>query len=103
MGDKQVLQRGNLVSIDRKGNKTTTPLSDGDVDDQIAKNKKGFFAGAMDAAESATVGRMQALPNRRDKVIDDADPSSTKYKRGGRVSSSGGFRPMNTTMQRKGR
>lgn len=100
MGEKQVLQRGNNVSISNKGVRTTTPLSDGEVDDQIAKNKRSIFAGAADAAEAATVKRMQDMPNRRDQLIDAADTSTAKYKRGGHVSSSGGFRPMNTSMKR---
>jgi hypothetical protein len=82
MADKQVLQRGNHVTIDSKGNRSSRPLDDGEVEAQAAANKRPFGAEAATAAADATVGRMQRMENRRDKTIEDA---SRGYKQGGLV------------------
>lgn len=81
MGDKQTLQRGNRVSIDSKGRRTETPLEDGEVDAQLAANKRSTVDDAITAVRGATMERAQKMPNRRDKVIDDA----VNYAKGGSV------------------
>lgn len=83
MGEKQVLQRGNRVTIDSKGKRTSRPLEDGEVAEQIAANKRMFGAELADNAAAATVGKMQKMPNRRDVPIDAA------YAKGGSVKSRG--------------
>ncbi|MCH9839043.1 hypothetical protein K0U83_25500 [bacterium] len=87
MGDKQVLQRGNRVTIDSKGNRTSEPLADGEVDAQIAANKRRFGAALADAAADSTVGRMQRMPNRRDTPENGMKCGGKvkKYAKGGSV------------------
>jgi hypothetical protein len=82
MADKQVLQRGNSVSINSKGTRTARPMGDDEVDTQIAANKGVYGADLANAAADATIGKMQRMPNRRDKTINDAERS---YKQGGLV------------------
>ncbi len=81
MGDKQTLQRGNRVSIDNKGRRTETPLEEGEIDAQIAANKRSTVDDVGPALRSMTLDRAQKMPNRRDKVIDDA----MNYAKGGSV------------------
>lgn len=102
MGDKQVLQRGNLVRHSSKGERTARPLEDNEVDEQIAKNSAPMGSGVAAMARAKTIDRLQAMPNRRDAAIDEASGNSTAYKRGGMVSKHG-FSPMKTTMARSGK
>lgn len=81
MGDTQVLQRGNRVTIGRKGQRTETPLEEGEVDALLEANARSFGSGLKDAVRGATIEKMQKMPNRRDKVVDDA----TGYAKGGKV------------------
>lgn len=105
MGEKVVLQRGNHVTIDNRGNRETRPLEDGEADTNVAKNAAPFLSGLAATARAKTIDKMQSMPNRRDAQIDaidsKSDTSTTAYKRGGMVSKHG-FSPMKTTMKRGG-
>ena len=81
MGDTQILQRGNVVKVDRKGKKTSRPMEDGEVEARLAANARPFGADVADTAADATIGRMQRLPNRRDPEIEKA----TGFKKGGKI------------------
>lgn len=53
MAEKEILQRGNRVSIDSKGVKTSRPMTDDDL-----KSRSGpVLGGASGAAESKLRGR----------------------------------------------
>ena len=87
MGDKQVLQRGNRVTIDSKSDGTARALADGEVDAQTAQNKRRVGAARADAAADSTVGRMQRMPNRRDTPENGMKCGGKvkKYAKGGSV------------------
>lgn len=78
MGDKQILQRGNRVKIDSKGNRSSRPMEDGEADAQMTANARRFGADAVDAAYAGTTKKMQDLPNRRDMDIEQATGTPKK-------------------------
>lgn len=81
MGDKQTLQRGSVVKIDSKGNRTSRKMEDGEFKARVAANARPFGAEMADNAADATMGKMQRMKNRRDDTIEKA----TAFAKGGKV------------------